>query len=168
MSSSAILPLYTCCGSGRICPTKRDATHLSNVNVLVSLSLSLECCILMLQFNCDLRLLSRYSYSLRAGQSEDQIPVGVGFSAAVQTDPGAHPVFCTVGIQSFPGLMRPGRCVNYSPPSSAEVKETVELYLCSPSGPSWPVLGRTLLCLCTVCPCDLYPPRISGWNLGSF
>jgi hypothetical protein len=26
-------------------------------------------------------------------------------------------------------------------PSSAEVKERVELYLCSPSGPSWPVLG---------------------------
>jgi hypothetical protein len=26
-------------------------------------------------------------------------------------------------------------------PCSAEVKESVELYLCSPSGPSWPVLG---------------------------
>ena len=29
-------------------------------------------------------------------------------------------------------------------PSSAEVKEGVELYLYSPSGPSWPVLGWTL------------------------
>jgi hypothetical protein len=29
-------------------------------------------------------------------------------------------------------------------PSSAEVKEGVDLYLCSPSGPSWPVLGQTL------------------------
>jgi hypothetical protein len=29
-------------------------------------------------------------------------------------------------------------------PSSPEVKETVELYLYSPSGYSWPVLGRTL------------------------
>jgi hypothetical protein len=28
--------------------------------------------------------------------------------------------------------------------SSVEVKERVELYLCSPSGPSWPVLGWTL------------------------
>ena len=28
--------------------------------------------------------------------------------------------------------------------SSARVKERVELYLCSPSGPSWPVLGRAL------------------------
>ena len=30
-------------------------------------------------------------------------------------------------------------------PSSAKVKERVELYLSSPSGPSWPVLGLTLL-----------------------
>ena len=30
------------------------------------------------------------------------------------------------------------------PQSSAEVKERVELYLYSPSGPSWPVLGRAL------------------------
>jgi hypothetical protein len=29
-------------------------------------------------------------------------------------------------------------------PSSAEVKERVELYLYSPSGPSWPVLGWSL------------------------
>jgi hypothetical protein len=28
--------------------------------------------------------------------------------------------------------------------SSARVKERVELYLYSPSGPSWPVIGRTL------------------------
>jgi hypothetical protein len=32
-------------------------------------------------------------------------------------------------------------------PSSAEVKERVELYLYSPSGPSWPVLGWTLILL---------------------
>ena len=28
---------------------------------------------------------------------------------------------------------------------SAEVKERVELYLYSPSGPSWPVIGRNFL-----------------------
>jgi hypothetical protein len=38
----------------------------------------------------------------------------------------------------------PGRGVDHPPSSSAEVKERVELYLCSPFGPSWPVLGRTL------------------------
>jgi hypothetical protein len=44
----------------------------------------------------------------------------------------------------FPGVKRPGRGVNHPPPSSAEVKERVEVYLYSPSGPSWPVLGWTL------------------------
>jgi hypothetical protein len=47
---------------------------------------------------------------------------------------------------SFPGGKRPGRGVGYRPPCSAEVKERVELYLFSRSGPSWPVLGRTSLC----------------------
>jgi len=42
---------------------------------------------------------------------------------------------------SFPGLKRQGRGVDYPPPSSAGVKERVDLYLCSLSGPSWHVLG---------------------------
>jgi hypothetical protein len=45
---------------------------------------------------------------------------------------------------SFPGIKRPGRGVDHPPSSSARVKERVELYLYSPSGPSWPVLGRIL------------------------
>jgi hypothetical protein len=35
------------------------------------------------------------------------------------------------------GIKRPEREVGHSPPSSAEVKECVELYLHSPSTPSW-------------------------------
>jgi hypothetical protein len=31
--------------------------------------------------------------------------------------------------------------IDHPPPPSAEVKERVELYLCSPSGPSWLVVG---------------------------
>ena len=49
-----------------------------------------------------------------------------------------------MGTGSFPGVKRPGRDGDHPPPSSAEVKERVELYLYSPSGPSWPVLGRNL------------------------
>jgi hypothetical protein len=45
---------------------------------------------------------------------------------------------------SFPGVKRPGRGVDHPPPSSARVKERVELYVYSPSGPSWPVLGKTI------------------------
>jgi hypothetical protein len=48
------------------------------------------------------------------------------------------------GYRVIPGVKRPGRGVHHPPPSSAEVKERVELYLYSPSGPSWLVLRRTL------------------------
>jgi len=39
------------------------------------------------------------------------------------------------------GVKRQGLGVDHPPPSSAEIKEGVELYVCSPSGPSWSVLG---------------------------
>jgi hypothetical protein len=42
---------------------------------------------------------------------------------------------------SFPGVKRLDRGVDHPPPSIAEVKERVQLYHYSPSGPSWPVLG---------------------------
>ena len=90
--------------------------------------------------------LSRYSDSLRAGRTGDRIPVrgGARFSASVQTGPGAHPASCTMGTGSFPGVKRPGRGADHPPPSKCRGHERVGLYLCSPSGPSWPVIGRTL------------------------
>jgi hypothetical protein len=69
---------------------------------------------------------------------------GARFTARVQTGRGVHPDFYTMGTGSFSGVRRPGRVVGYPPPSSAEVKERVELYLYSPSGPSCPVLWWTL------------------------
>jgi hypothetical protein len=63
----------------------------------------------------------------------------------VQTGLGAHPASCTMGTGSFPGVKRPGRGVDHPPPSCVEVKEGVELYLCSPSGPSWPSVGYLYL-----------------------
>jgi len=70
-----------------------------------------------------------------------RIPVGVRFSAPVHTGPGAHPASYTMSTGSFPGVKRPGRGVDNSPPSSAEVEGRVELYICSPSGSSWHVRG---------------------------
>ena len=63
---------------------------------------------------------------------------------SMQTGPGAHPASCTMGTGSFLGVKRPGRDVEHPPAYSAKVKERVEVYLCSPSGPSWPVIGRSL------------------------
>ena len=48
------------------------------------------------------------------------------------------------GYGVFPGVNRPRRGVDHPPPSSAEVKERVDLYIYSLSGPSWPVVGWTL------------------------
>ena len=63
------------------------------------------------------------------------------FSTVVQTGPETRPASYTMGAGSLPGAKRSGRGVHHPPLSSVEVKERVELYLCSPSGPSWPVLG---------------------------
>jgi hypothetical protein len=82
--------------------------------------------------------------TLRAGRSGDQIPVGARFSAPVLTGPEAYPASCTMGTGSFPVVKRPGRGVEHPPSSSAEVKERIQLYLYSPSGPSWPVIELTL------------------------
>ena len=90
-------------------------------------------------------LVARYSDSLRAGRSGDRMPVGAIFSAPVQTGPGAHPASYIMGTGSFPGVKRPGSGVEHPPPSTAEVEGRVELYLYSPSGPSWPVLRWNLL-----------------------
>jgi len=67
--------------------------------------------------------------------------MGTRFSAPVQSGPGAHLASYTMGTGSFPGVKWPGCGVNPPPPSSAEVKERVELYLYSPFWPTWPVLG---------------------------
>jgi hypothetical protein len=68
-------------------------------------------------------------------------PVGTRFSAPVETGPGAHPASHTISTRSFPWVKWPGRGVDHPSPSIDEVKERVELYLYSPFGPSWPVLG---------------------------
>jgi hypothetical protein len=70
---------------------------------------------------------------------------GVGENFRTHPDrPWGPPSLLYSGYRVFPG----GKAAEswLSPPttSSAEVKERVELYLYFPSGPSWPVIGRTL------------------------
>jgi hypothetical protein len=51
---------------------------------------------------------------LRSVRSQDRIPVEAGFTALLQTDPGAHPAYCTMGTGSFPGV-KSGRGVTLTP-----------------------------------------------------
>jgi len=57
---------------------------------------------------------------------------------------GATQPSYTMGTGSFSGVKRPGRCLDHPHPSSADVKERVELHLCSTPGTSWRVIGWTL------------------------
>ena len=77
------------------------------------------------------------------------MPVEAIFSSPVQTGPGAHPASYTMGTVSFPEIKRPGRDIDHLPPSSAEVKERVQLYHYSPSVPSCPILEQSLPFICT-------------------
>ena len=49
-----------------------------------------------------------------------------------------------MGTGSFSGVKRPGRGADHPPPSKRRSYERVGLYLYSPSGPSWSVIGRTI------------------------
>lgn len=62
-------------------------------------------------------------------------------SAPVQTGHGTYPASGTMGAVSFSGVKRPERGVQHPHPSTAEVNETVELYLYSLSVSSWQVIG---------------------------
>ena len=68
---------------------------------------------------------------------------GARFYAHVQTGSGADPASYTMGTGSFLGLRWLGHGIDHPPPSSAKVEGRVELYICSSSGPLWPILGRT-------------------------
>ena len=82
-------------------------------------------------------MIHRYSEWLRAGRFRDQIPVGGEIYRTRPDQPRGPPSFLYSGYRvSFPGVKRPGRGDNHPPSSSADVKERVELCLCTTSGPS--------------------------------
>jgi len=57
------------------------------------------------------------------------------------TCPGAYLASYTVGSGSSLRVQCLGCGIDHTPPSSAKVKERVELYIYSTSGHLWPVLG---------------------------
>ena len=76
-----------------------------------------------------------------AGRPEDRIPVGGEIFRTRPDQPWGPPSPYTIGTGYFPGVKRARVALTTHPPSSAEAKERVGLYLYSPSGPSWPVSG---------------------------
>jgi hypothetical protein len=71
---------------------------------------------------------SQYNDLLGAGRSRDRNPKGKRFSAPIQTSPGAHPAYCTMGMGSVSLVVKLlGRDIDHQPPSSTEVKERVDL-----------------------------------------
>jgi len=87
---------------------------------------------------------SQYSDSLRAGRSGDRMPMGRDIPHPSRPALGTIPSV----VQLVLGLSPEGKATGlwrWPPtPSNAQVKETVDLYLCFYSGPSRPVLGWTL------------------------
>jgi hypothetical protein len=73
------------------------------------------------------------SWPLQSGRSGDPIPVGARLSAPIKTGTGNHPTSRTMGagslLQEQSGR---GAVVDHPPPSSVEVKESVELYTYPP------------------------------------
>ena len=65
------------------------------------------------------------------------------FHSPVQTNPGAHTAFYTMGTGSLPSVKWPGRGVDHPSPSSATVKDGTAIPLLS-LWVSWLVLERPL------------------------
>jgi len=83
---------------------------------------------------------SRYSDSLLAGRSGDRIPSGGEIFRTCPDRSLSPPSLLHNGYRVFPGGKAAGAWRWPPTPSSAEIKEKVDLYLCSPSRHSWPAL----------------------------
>jgi len=87
---------------------------------------------------------SWYSKSLHIGWFGVRTPVGDRYfphSSRPTLRPSQPPVKWVPVL--FPGVKRSASGVEHPTLSSVDVRETVDLYLYSPSGSSWPVVGRT-------------------------
>jgi len=82
-----------------------------------------------------------YSDSIWAGKAGVGILVVARFSAPVKKNWGT-PSLLYNGFWFFPGVEAAGRFVDHAPTSGTNCKETLELYLSSPSGRWRPVRGR--------------------------
>ena len=99
-------------------------------------------------FNTALLIVGRDSsacIATRYGLEVRESNPGCGEIFPTQPDrPSGPPNLLYNGHRVFRGVQWRGRGVHHPPPSSAGVKNTVELYIYSPFGLSWSVLGWPL------------------------
>ena len=88
----------------------------------------------MCGMDCDSSVGITTRYGLDGPEIESRL--GARISASVQNGSGSHPASYAMGNWSFPQVKWSERGVEHPPPSSAEVKERVDLYLYSPFGTS--------------------------------
>ena len=94
-------------------------------------------------YSKELGQLSRYRLTL-GWTVRGSNPGGDEIFSSLPDWPWGPPSLLYNGYWIFSRDKRPGCGFDHPPPSSAEVNKRVELYLYSPSGPSWPVRGWTL------------------------
>jgi len=63
------------------------------------------------------------------------------FIRITDTNPVCHPASYTMATELDQGVKCLGHSFNHQPPSSAQVKERVQLYITLTSMPSWHVVG---------------------------
>jgi hypothetical protein len=95
------------------------------------------------------------AFAAMCRRSGDRFQVGERFSPPFRTVRMVQSAPFTLGTMSFPGVKRPGRGIDYPRPPCAVVKERVELYTYSPSGPSrlligWPLPFYLFVAMCYI------------------
>jgi hypothetical protein len=114
------------------------------------------------------RKYSWYSFLLEGEYTQDH-SVAASIISVKNTDestvnqtsdlPNCRVASHTKGTGSCLGVKRLGSDIDHPTPSSTEVKGRIELYIYSPSRPSWPVLGWTVPFKSNVQPQD----RVQKW-----